>query len=139
MFDKESAAVIISEQILNNSRKNVSLFCFCILCYSKLKRFLRQLPPRKTAPNPKTNPNPNRGGQFSLVAIVRIPLKSYEINSYRNYKNFKIGDSAKIDLCVTERSSHQRCSVKKMFLEISKNLQENTCARVSQASNFVKK
>ena len=25
----------------------------------------------------------------------------------------------------------QRCSVKKMFLEISQNLQENTCARVS--------
>ena len=29
------------------------------------------------------------------------------------------------------RSSHQRCSVKKVFLEISENLQENTCARVS--------
>ena len=25
----------------------------------------------------------------------------------------------------------QRCSVKKMFLEISQNSQENTCARVS--------
>ena len=40
----------------------------------------------------------------------------------------------------------QRCSVKKMFLEISQNSQENTCARVSflinlQASdcNFIKK
>ena len=29
------------------------------------------------------------------------------------------------------RSSHRRCSVKKGFLEISPNLQENTCARVS--------
>ena len=29
------------------------------------------------------------------------------------------------------KSSHQRCSVKKMFLEISQNSQENTCARVS--------
>ena len=29
------------------------------------------------------------------------------------------------------RSSHQRCSVKKLFLEFSQNSQENTCARVS--------
>ena len=29
------------------------------------------------------------------------------------------------------RSSHQRCSVKKVFLEVSQNSQENTCARVS--------
>ena len=29
----------------------------------------------------------------------------------------------------------RRCSVKKVFLEISQNLQENTCARV----NFIKK
>ena len=29
------------------------------------------------------------------------------------------------------RSSHQRCSMKKMFLKISKNSQENNCASVS--------
>ena len=29
------------------------------------------------------------------------------------------------------RSSHQRCSIKKVFLEISQISQENTCARVS--------
>ena len=29
------------------------------------------------------------------------------------------------------RSSHRRCSVKKAFLEISQNSQENTCARAS--------
>ena len=29
------------------------------------------------------------------------------------------------------RSSHQRCSIKKVFLEISQSSQENTCARVS--------
>ena len=29
------------------------------------------------------------------------------------------------------RSSHRRCSVKKVFLEISQNSQENTCARVT--------
>ena len=39
----------------------------------------------------------------------------------------------------------QRCSVKKVFLEISQNSQENTCARVSflmklqvEACNFIK-
>ena len=29
------------------------------------------------------------------------------------------------------RSSHQRCSAKKVFLEISRNSQETTCARIS--------
>ena len=29
------------------------------------------------------------------------------------------------------RSSHRRCSLKKVFLKISRNSQENTCARVS--------
>ena len=45
-----------------------------------------------------------------------------------------------------DRSSHRKCSVRKVFLEISQNLQENTCVRVSfliklQASvcNFIKK
>ena len=37
----------------------------------------------------------------------------------------------------------QRCSVKKMFLEISQNSQENTCARASllrpEACNFIKR
>ena len=32
---------------------------------------------------------------------------------------------------VSTRSNRQRCSVKNMFLEISQNLQENTCARAS--------
>ena len=33
----------------------------------------------------------------------------------------------------------QRCSTKKVFLEVSKNSQENTCARVSFLCNFIKK
>ena len=43
----------------------------------------------------------------------------------------------------TVRSSCKRCSVKKVFLEISRSSQENTCASVSfqtfQACNFIKK
>ena len=42
------------------------------------------------------------------------------------------------------RSSYLTCSIKKVFLEISQNSQENTCARVSflnkvEACNFIKK
>ena len=37
------------------------------------------------------------------------------------------------------RSSHNRCSVKKMFLEISQNSHESTCARVSFLIKFIKK
>ena len=33
----------------------------------------------------------------------------------------------------------QRCSVKKVFLKISQNSQENTCARDSVLINFIKK
>ena len=35
------------------------------------------------------------------------------------------------DCHILFRSSHWRCSVKKMFLEILQNSQENTCTRVS--------
>ena len=39
------------------------------------------------------------------------------------------------------RGSHQRCSMKKVFLEILQDSQESTCARVSflMACNFIKK
>ena len=46
----------------------------------------------------------------------------------------------------TEEAFVQRCSVKNVFLEISQNSQENTCARVSiliklqaEACKFIKK
>ena len=35
------------------------------------------------------------------------------------------------NLLITCKSSHQRCSVKKVFLEILQNSQDSTCARVS--------
>ena len=37
---------------------------------------------------------------------------------------------SKLEKLSSDRNSHWRCSVKKMFLEISQNPQENTCARV---------
>ena len=48
-------------------------------------------------------------------------------------------------MCKISRSSHQRCSMKKVFLELLQNSQESTCSRVSflikkaEACNFVKK
>ena len=49
--------------------------------------------------------------------------------------------SEKIAGCLFREAVSQRCSVKKVLLEISQNLQENTCARVSEAEacNFSKK
>ena len=50
-------------------------------------------------------------------------------------ENYSISESVKL-LQNHFRSSHQRCSVKKVFLEISKNLQENTTARFSFLIKF---
>ena len=57
---------------------------------------------------------------------------------------FKVFVFWKYSKTLTFKSSHQRCSMKKVFLEISQNSQENTCARASfliklQAYNFIKK
>ena len=57
------------------------------------------------------------------------------------FTNLIIPDKSKNTLH-KNRSSHRRCSVRKMFLEMSQNSQENTCARVSfliKACNFIKK
>ena len=62
---------------------------------------------------------------------------------------WKIDISTKVIILIRlirVRSSHQRCSMEKVLLEISQNSQENTCARVSfliklqaLACNFIKK
>ena len=62
------------------------------------------------------------------------------------YLNFSVGWFKTINNVVAFRSSHQGCSVRKVFFKISQNSQVNSCARVSfliklQASafNFIKK
>ena len=52
--------------------------------------------------------------------------------------------SQKSKTCLTSEAVVQRCSVKKVFLEISQNSQKNSCTRVSfstklQASNVIRK
>ena len=96
----------------------------------------------------------------SLEHDTKMLLRWFNLNSLEaNVEKVSINDSWKIltgktfaiDCAVTcfcktlllrcltvfriRRSSQQRCSVKKLFLEISQNSQKNTCARVS----FLKK
>ena len=56
------------------------------------------------------------------------------MKSFSNY-NFK---PFKLEL-IDYQKQHQRCSLKKTFVKISQNSQENTCARVSFLINFLKK
>ena len=55
----------------------------------------------------------------------------------------KMWSSIKSELSIKSqtksRVSHQRCSIKKMFLENSQNSQENTYVRHSFSLNFIKK
>ena len=58
-------------------------------------------------------------------------------NDYQSYSTtritlwqFPLCSSTKTITWLINRSSHQRCSVKKMFLEISQNSQESTCSMV---------
>ena len=58
-----------------------------------------------------------------------------------NKKSIK-KDMRKMENCKTnhilDRSSYRRCSIRKVFLEISQNSRESTCARVSFLINFIK-
>ena len=55
------------------------------------------------------------------------------INYFRKKLYLRCLTGFRIHLCISysrHRTSHQRCSIRKAFLEISHNSQENTCARV---------
>ena len=66
--------------------------------------------------------------KYNLYLKYKIKMR-YEILSFQWF--WKIGLTAQICKKKVVRSSHRRCSMKKMFLKISKNSQENNCARVS--------
>ena len=61
-----------------------------------------------------------------IVTIVKIHANNDNKNGSQDKSNSNISSNNN-----SNRSSHWRCSVKKVFLEISQNSQENTCARVS--------
>ena len=63
-----------------------------------------------------------------------LSSKVYKNNdNVDNSNNILTTENRKIDkiIKILDRSTHQRCSVKKEFLEISQHSQENTCVRVS--------
>ena len=63
------------------------------------------------------------GHPISWKLVHLMILKYFAVKPSRNVSN--------TIKQVSNRSSHQRCSVWKAILEISQNSQENTCARVS--------
>ena len=72
---------------------------------------------------------------FAKSSIVDVWLSSEcASGNYMQWKlkllSCKITSSTFFDSPELFRSSRQRCSIKKVFLEISQNSQENTCARV---------
>ena len=85
---------------------------------------------------------------FSFVPSLETQVYSASTNLNQFLINFK-GISSTLTkynkYATIFRSSHQSCSIKKVFLKISQNLQENTRARVSllimlqaKACNFIK-
>ena len=73
--------------------------------------------------------------KFNLRVLLSFCLIFCQFQPSFAYKNiaYKKGCSpfhARLN-SVNSRSSHRKCSVKKVLLEISQNSQENTCARVS--------
>ena len=85
--------------------------------------------------------------EFKYIAgFVSSFSRLCDLNKYPQWGNFKIHDGCLILnkplLNKKKEAAVQRCSVKNVFLEISQNSQENTCARVSflinlQACNFI--
>ena len=62
------------------------------------------------------------------------------------FKFSRVWFYSNLNLCHSQEAFVQRCSLKKVFLEVSQNSQENTCARSAtllkrdpEACNFIKK
>ena len=74
-----------------------------------------------------------------ILKIVNSSNVKFSLCSSSDFRS----DKSMVLLIWSLRSSHQRCSVKKVFLEISQNSHENTCARVpfliklQEACNFI--
>ena len=76
------------------------------------------------APNSRENP-----------AIFARKLSERNIKSLKSIQNKKLFVNIQVKIMLQKNLASeavvQRCSVKKVFLEISQNTQENTCTRVS--------
>ena len=88
---------------------------------------------------PKTNISFNF---YHLPPSTRLDRKANTTNSlyssyfFSNFLSFDARVFIFFMFCISSissnnRSSHRKCSIKREFLEISQNSQENTCTRVS--------
>ena len=80
--------------------------------------------------------NNAKGMTSRNILDKRLQMKTAVLDSDENYKGILSQpmtgvDDGKAGFTISNRSSHQRCSVKKGALEISQNSQKNTCARVA--------
>ena len=80
--------------------------------------------------------------QKSKVIFIKIDQLMILVPSEK--QNSKSGQTFRNIYVVEIETVVQRCSVKNVFLKISQNSQQNTCARVSfliklRACNFIKK
>ena len=73
------------------------------------------------------------------VYFKYISTLSVQKEVYFTYNKNNVSNLLKCEILINNfpeliniRGSHQRCSIKKLFLEISQNSHENTCARVSK-------
>ena len=85
-----------------------------------------------------------------LKGLKRIFLKSHSKQDVLSSYFHLIHDCWDLEECITKQNHmdqnlvsseaiSRKCFLKKEFLEISRNSQENTCARVSFLSLFIKK
>ena len=61
-------------------------------------------------------------------------IKTFSLSD--NFQNSRKKRTKEINLVL--EAVFRRCSIKKVFLEISQNLQENTCVRLARASFLIK-
>ena len=90
----------------------------------------------------------NLGNQEELEKVMKNFIHSLNVTLW--VSKFSLARPMKIFVllnpqsCKLSEPDARRCSIKKLFLEISQNSQENTCARDYflinlQACNFIKK
>ena len=65
---------------------------------------------------------------YSCKQVVIFQYKTLCEETFIDSKDWTINNRI---IEAIKRSSHQKCSIKKVFLENLQNSQENTCARVS--------
>ena len=79
-----------------------------------------------------------------MLKNIKKPLETFN-NKASYIKTFRLTDNfqnsrkkGKKEINLVLESVFRSCSIKKVFLEISQNLQENTCARLARVFFLIK-